>query len=165
MIFDREPCKQDDHSVPSGRPSDSRPRSARWIWLAMLLVGCQVGCNRHDGYARYVPEPKLAERALAGVLDAWQAGKPAGELRLSDPPLTVQVADAGRVPGQRLVGYEILGEVAAEGPRSFMARLHLDEPAEEREVTYYLVGIDPLWVFRQEDYDIVVHWEACAEEQ
>jgi hypothetical protein len=138
--------------------------SRRWSALAALLVGLQAGCGRGDGYARYVPEPQLAERALEAVLQAWQAGQPAGELRLADPPLNVQVADAGRLPGQRLVGYEILGEVSAEGPRSLMARLQLAEPAEEREVTYYLVGIDPLWVFRQEDYDIVVHWEACAEQ-
>lgn len=139
--------------------------AVRWVSLASLLLVCQAGCSRHDGYTRYVPQSGLAERALKGVLDAWQAGKPAGELRLSDPLLAVQVCDAGRLPGQRLVSYEILGEVSAEGPRSFVARLQLAEPAEEREVTYYLVGIDPLWVFRQEDYDIVVHWEACAEER
>lgn len=162
MVFDLELCEHDALTRPS------RPLPKRWlrsaILLAALLLCCQAGCSRHDGYARYVPEPQLAQRALEGVLQAWQAGQPAGELRLADPPLNVQVCDAGRLPGQRLVGYEILGEVSAEGPRSFMARLQLADPSEERQVTYYLVGIDPLWVFRQEDYDIVVHWEACAEE-
>lgn len=165
MAFNIDTCKENGLPRPSCQRCNKRLRSVRWMWLAVLLLGFPAGCNRHDDYARYVPEPKLAEQALAGVLDAWRAGKPTGELRLSDPPLTVQVCDAGRLPGQRLVDYEILGEVSAEGPRSFMARLQLADPPEERQVTYYLVGIDPLWVFRQEDYDVVVHWDACAEEQ
>jgi hypothetical protein len=64
-----------------------------------------------------------------------------------------------------LIDYEMLGEVSGEGPRTFVVRLKLDNPVAKREVRYYLVGIDPLWVFRQEDYDALVHWDVCAKDE
>ncbi|HEV3022649.1 MAG TPA: hypothetical protein VGX76_09275 [Pirellulales bacterium] len=128
--------------------------------LACLVAACAAGCGTSQaGSERYVPSEPTARRALDAALTAWKAGEPAGPIRLADPPLNLEVDDANRRPNQRLVDFEILGEVAAEGPRSFAVRLLLDSPREELQVRYYLVGIDPLWVMRQEDYDLVVHWD------
>jgi hypothetical protein len=131
--------------------------------LIVLALMFQAGCARpSSGYDRYVPSVARAEEALEMVLAAWKRGEPAAALKFDSPAVTIQVADSTRRPGQRLLDYELLGEIAGEGPRTFAVRLKLDNPTEARDVRYYLVGIDPLWVFRQEDYDAVVHWQACV---
>ena len=129
-------------------------------------IFCLSACNRYSssGYERYVPSAARAQEALDLVLAAWKNGEPAGPLAFNSAAITIQVADSTRRPGQRLVDYELLGEVSGEGPRTFVVRLKLDNPSAEREVRYYLVGIDPLWVFRQDDYDALIHWDACAPE-
>lgn len=130
---------------------------------AMLLAGA-AGCGpaTSAGYNRYVPSAERAEAALRQVLEAWQDGETVTELTFNDAPIKLQVADSTRRPGQRLVDYQLLGEISGEGPRTFVVRLKLENPNDEQEVRYYLVGIDPLWVFRQEDYDAIAHWDACV---
>ncbi|HVX11116.1 MAG TPA: hypothetical protein VHC22_08050 [Pirellulales bacterium] len=145
----------------------NRPSAVRRLLMLFALLPCATACNRSapTGYERYVPDAARAQEALDLVLGAWKNGEPAGELKLNSPDVTIQVADATRRPGQRLVDYELLGEISGEGPRTFAVRLKLDNPKAEREVRYYLVGIDPLWVFRQEDYDALIHWDACAPDE
>ena len=132
--------------------------------VAAALSGI-VGCARApSGYERYVPNAAKAQAALDQVLAAWKNGEPVGALQSNLEPITIQVADSTRQPGQRLTDYELLGEISGEGPRTFAVRLTLDSPSQQREVRYYLVGIDPLWVFRQEDYDALAHWDVCRAE-
>lgn len=128
-----------------------------------ILLASAGGCAPAtvSGYDRYVPTAELAETALRQVLDTWKSGQTATELAFRAEPITLQVADTTRRPGQRLVDYELLGEVSGEGPRVFVVRLKLDNPRKVEDARYYLVGIDPLWVFRQEDYDALAHWDAC----
>lgn len=135
------------------------------LLLATILVSGVGGCHpRSTGYERYVPSAKLAREALDQVMMAWKNGEPAGPLKCQSSPITIRVADTARRAGQRLGMYEVLGEVSGEGPRTFVVRLKLENPNAEEEAIYYLVGIDPLWVFRQEDYNALVHWDACARE-
>lgn len=136
--------------------------SCQSLGAALALVGL-AGCGRSSpGYERYVPSAARAQEALEQVLSAWKDGRPVGPLASRSEPVTIQVADSRRKPGQRLVGYDLLGEVSGEGPRTFVVRLKLANPTDQLVVRYYLVGIDPLWVFRQEDFEAVVHWAACA---
>ena len=58
-----------------------------------------------------------------------------------------------------MTGYAILGEVPCDGPRCFAVRLNLEGPTEVQEVRFVLYGIDPLWVVRYEDYEMIIHWE------
>jgi|CXWL01.1.fsa_nt_gi hypothetical protein len=129
----------------------------RWLanWIALAACLHLAGCAR-DGEQRFMPEPDVARAALAAVLNDWQAGKSLGPI--SGPPL-IQVADTQRRAGQVLLGYEILGELPADNDRRFQVRLTLDQPAAEEKVQYVVVGIDPLWVLRLEDYDMVTHWD------
>jgi hypothetical protein len=55
--------------------------------------------------------------------------------------------------------FEILGEVPGPTGRCFAVRLKLREPVAEEKVRYAVFGIDPLWVFRQEDLEMLGHWE------
>ena len=62
---------------------------------------------------------------------------------------------AGWKGGQKLREYEIVGEDAPpaqnQGPRTFTVKLTLAQ-GPPVEVKYMVIGIDPLWVYRDEDY-------------
>lgn len=104
-----------------------------------------------------MPASDLARTALEAVLADWKAGLPPGPVdRLK---VKVQITDNQRKPGQLLEDFEILGEVPGATTRCFAVRLKLREPIAEEKVRYAVFGIDPLWVFRQEDLEMLGHWE------
>lgn len=121
--------------------------------LPLLLVF--AGCG--DQSRNYTPSVSIAEGALQKGLDAWIAGKPPGEIPEMKP--AVHVIDAGRKPNQTLTSYRILGETRGPSGRTFAVVLKLANPDEELKTQYIVVGIDPLWVFRQEDYELLSHWD------
>jgi hypothetical protein len=119
--------------------------------MCVLAAGCQ---DRSP--ARYVPTEETARLALEVALDAWRDGRP--------PPwqvaaTTVQFVDTQRKNGQRLRRYVVLGETPGDSTRCFAVRLTLEGPAEEVRARYVVFGIDPLWVYRHEDYDMMAHWD------
>jgi hypothetical protein len=124
------------------------------IWGAVALAGAGCGWSRQDPY---VPGEELAQQALTAVLDAWKRGVAPGRIDSLTP--AVHVADTQRQSGQVLQSYKILGELSAEGGRRYAVRLNLSHPAQELQAQYVVVGLDPLWVFRQEDYDMLLHWD------
>ncbi len=87
----------------------------------------------------------------------WMQGHPTGRLESASPG--VQVIDAHRVPGQVLRDYEILAETVSPRARTFSLRLNLSSPDERPIVRFLVVGIDPVLVFREEDHDLMMHWE------
>ena len=115
-----------------------------------------MGCGRGDGTARYIPAEQTARDALTAGLDAWKSGSPAGEVADTKP--LVFVTDSYRGQNERLVDYEILGQVPGNVPRCFAVDLQFDPPREEK-TRYVVVGIDPLWVFRMEDYQLLAQWD------
>jgi hypothetical protein len=133
------------------------------ICLGLAAV-CAVaaGCSDDRSNARYVPPAEAARQALKAALRSWQEGRPAGKLEGTSP--AVILVDNCRSPGQGLTDFTILGEAPGEGPRCFAVRLRLDNPAEERRVRFVVFGIDPLWVFRYEDYEMMIHWECSGNE-
>jgi hypothetical protein len=116
-----------------------------------------VGCGSRVGNDRYIPPVEAAERAVRAALDNWKQGHPAGPIAGTSP--AINVVDAHRVAGQKLEHYTIVGEVTGDGPRCFAVKLKLSNPAADETTRYVVVGIDPLWVFHQTDYDMLAHWE------
>jgi hypothetical protein len=123
------------------------------VLIGSAILAC--GCGKKA--PNYTPSAADAEAALRRALDAWKAGEPAGPVPETKP--LVHVTDAGRKPGQRLEDYRILGETYGTGGRTYAVVLHLTNPDEQVKTRYVLVGIDPLWVFRQEDYELLMHWD------
>lgn len=114
-------------------------------WL-LFLVGCSPGGKVED----FTPPADNARKALEAALNHWQAGNKPGTVPGTSP--TVEVVDAKWKAGQKITAYEILGEDSTgPGPRTFKVRvtLALGPPLEVR---YVVVGIDPLWVYRDEDF-------------
>lgn len=132
---------------------------AGWFLIALALC---AGCSPEPGESarsRYVPPADLARRALEEVLVDWREGRtPAPIDRLE---VGVQVIDKQRKKGQVLESFEILGEAPADAARCFAVRVKLAGPAAEEKVRFVVVGINPLWVFRQEDYELITQW-ACG---
>jgi hypothetical protein len=121
--------------------------------LALMACGCR---GRTKGFERYVPPPAPARAAVVAVLDAWRDGRPPGAG--VGPRHDIHLVDNQRRPGQTLARYEVLGEVTYDNARAFAVRLSLENPAEEKVVRFLAVGLDPLWVFRQEDFEMISHW-------
>ena len=128
--------------------------------LPAALLGCGlvvfvVGCRARTR-ADYIPSEERCRQALSTALEAWKRGEPAG--RIEGTP-TIQVVDARRRAGQRLENYEILGELPGDDGRRFAVRVALANPKAEERIDFILIGIDPVWIFRQDEYDMVTHWE------
>jgi hypothetical protein len=130
----------------------SRCWSLGLAWLAVWLAGC--GGNSDESY---VPQSESAKEALQMALDAWKAGQPADPVGALPSGATIRAIDMDWAAGSRLAAYEIVQELpqsAEPGPRRFTVKLTLDGSAQPVEVTYLVVGIDPLQVFRDKDYDL-----------
>ena len=122
---------------------------------ASWLSGCSDG--RALDRERYRPAPDTARVALETVLSEWKAGRFAGTIAGRAPQ--IKIVDSRQKPEFPLEEFEILGEVAAEGYRAFAVRLQCAPPRGVERVRYVVIGIDPLWVFREEDYDMLAHWD------
>ena len=130
-------------------------RRLRW---SALLVAALAGCSGRTPQAGdFVPTEAAARTALDASLNAWatgDAGTPA-----TGTPVPVQVADGLRTKGRTLVKYEILGPVPADAPRCFAVRMTLGNPTQEVRERYVVLGLDPVWVWRHDDYVMLTHWD------
>jgi hypothetical protein len=131
------------------------------VLMAIGASGC--GGRRAEGFERFIPPSATARVALTAVLDAWREGRPPEEG--VGPKRNVHVVDKQRKSGQRLARYEILGEVIANKGRGFAVRLSFENPEEQPVVRFLVVGIEPLWVFRQEDFEMISHWMHPMDEE
>lgn len=112
------------------------------------LVGLAAGCK--DEVKNYTPSESNARAALETALTQWRDGqaKPA-EFPLGK--VKVQVADQNWEAGQKLQGFEILGDDAAtSGPRAFTVKLKTGKG--DQTTKYYVFGIDPLQIYSEPDY-------------
>jgi hypothetical protein len=116
-----------------------------------------AGCGGSTGYERFIPAEDRARQALEAALEAWQSGEPHGPVAGTVPP--VEFVDSHHKPGQRLRAYSILGMAPGDGPRVFTVKLTLANPGEEVRARYVVMGLDPLWVIRNEDFEMLAHWD------
>lgn len=115
--------------------------------LVSLVVLMLLGCG---GNARYVPAKTTAREALQTALSTWQSGTAHGPITSSKP--VINVFDARWQAGKKLTSFEIVEEMTGKDHPHFKVRLQLDGQPEET-ATYLVVGIDPLLVFRDADYE------------
>jgi hypothetical protein len=87
---------------------------------------------------------------LETALTAWQNGQAPDEVAAGPP--VVRAVDSKWKAGQKLKRFQILSEEGGSGPTFFSVRLTLNSPAKEQTVRYVVVGRDPLWVYREDDY-------------
>jgi len=113
------------------------------VLLPLAAGGCGNGVSA-------APSNELARSALETALKTWQEGGKPGALPATDPK--VEVHDTPWSRGDLLESYEILSEDAGAGEKRFAVRLSLGQPKQSEEVQYHVLGLDPVMVFRDEDY-------------
>jgi hypothetical protein len=112
----------------------------------LALAGCSKGGRVED----FTPPTDGARKALEAALKHWQGGHPPGAVPGTSP--AVEVVDSKWKAGQQLKAFEIVkDEPAAQGPRFFTVRLTLAK-GPPVEVRYAVLGIDPIWVYRDDDF-------------
>lgn len=125
-----------------------------WRLQSYVLLGSLVllaGCSRQGTRTQdFIPPSDKAKKALAAALDHWQAGNPPGTVPGTSPK--VEAVDSKWRSGQKLKSYEILDEESGSEPRFFKVRLTPASGAPQ-EVRYAVFGIDPLHVYREQDYN------------
>jgi hypothetical protein len=118
-----------------------------------------------QGGCREKPEPKnpalpdsaAARRSLDAALTAWEHGAGTGQVPGVNPP--THRIDSHATPGQKLRHFEILGEVSGEGGRWFATKLFFDGAEESESVRFVVLGENPRFVFRMEDFLMMIHWD------
>src|SRR5262245_52511323 len=105
----------------------------------------------------FIPAEGPARQALEAFLAAWQRGEEVRPVANTSP--AIFGADANQAAGRKLLSYTILGPVAADAPRCFAVRLKLAGSHEEFRERYVVIGLDPLWVLRYDDYEMLLHWD------
>jgi hypothetical protein len=137
----------------------SRRRGGLGRWLLAAVAAGSVACRSKEpeGFGRFAPPPEVARRAVAAALEDWKSGRPPGRVAGARP--AVQVVDGHREPDRALKDFAILGNAPDEGSRLVTARLILTNPEGRAVVRYRVLGTDPIWVIRQEDLDMITHWE------
>jgi hypothetical protein len=120
-----------------------------------MAIGALVfhsGCSKTA--ESYVPASDQAQASVERALAAWQSGAAAGRIEPATAgQVPLQAVDRDWMAGKKLAAYEIVSELPREaGPRRFSVRLTLHGAASPVEATYYVVGQNPLWIFRDRDY-------------
>ncbi len=119
--------------------------SAMSITMALLAIGCGTSDRT------YIPSQNTARGALEAALNAWKSGAAHGTVKSFQVP--IDTFDARWQAGKKLEQFEVLREEPSDGPKTFVVKMKLTDDKEEQEVTYLVVGKDPLLVFRKEDYN------------
>ncbi len=112
--------------------------------IAMNTIGCGG-----DPTAKYIPDADAAKTALQTALTTWQSGAPHGPIEASQP--VINVFDLRWQEGQKLESFEILEPLSDREQPSFNVKIKLAKQPEQTNV-YLVVGIDPLLIFRDVDY-------------
>jgi hypothetical protein len=127
-------------------------------WAA--LVASTLGCDWRGGEAAtpgFLPSWAEARHALESSLSTWRDTP--SPLPVSFDIPAVQFVDQQRNPKQRLLSFQILAQTEIENARQFTVRLNLAGDESPQLVKYNVLGRDPVWVFRLENYEMTAHWE------
>lgn len=128
------------------------------LGVIVLSTSLAIGCGEApDTNITPLPDAPAARKAIEAAMENWKAARPTGQI---DPgPPRIQVNDSFRKKDQTVERYEILGQTTRERSITFVLRVTFSNPDEVQYVRFVLLGVDPIIVFRQEDYDLMSHWE------
>jgi hypothetical protein len=120
--------------------------------IVLLALACEAGCEGRHSHEDFMPAESTARQALEKALAAWKEGKTAKEIDAKGP--AINAFDLKWRAGEKLDSYEILSTKAEPNkPTWFTVKLNMKSPRREQTVRYVVIGIDPLSVCREEDYN------------
>jgi hypothetical protein len=127
------------------------------VWAA-LLAGALLGSGCGPSDQRFIPTEEAGQRTLETALTAWQNGQTPPCLVQEKAP-AIQLADSHHQRGQKLKAFTVLGPTTGDAHRCYAVRLTFDNPREEVRARFVVMGQDPLWVVRYEDFEMFAHWD------
>jgi hypothetical protein len=126
-------------------------RSAGTLLTVLGLALCALsGCSRLRNELDILPNTDKARAALDKALAAWKDGQKVGTIQWDSQK--IEVLDRVWQSGKKLSAYEIVKAEDKPGPRWFTVKLTL-QGSPPQQVSYAVLGLDPLWVYREEDYN------------
>lgn len=133
------------------------------IPIIIAVIAAATGCGGRPAPAAgpMIPDAALARQALDSALRSWVAGEPKAPALGS---VRVEHVDRRRAEGRHPTTYAVAGTVREDWARGFVVRLTWPDEPEVETVTYLVAGIDPIWVLRREEIDLLMHWEHPMEE-
>src|SRR5262245_27494522 len=136
-----------------------KSRGALFLGTVLLCGGCWGDRNSDR---RYIPSEEIARRAVETALTQRQNGELTTSLVQAAGP-AIHLIDTRHKPGQKLMSFAVLGPTTGDAASCYAVRLTFDNPSEEVRARYVVLGIDPLWVWRYEDYEMLMHWDCPME--
>jgi len=127
-----------------------KPRFKTRFALVFLSAPFLLGAGGCGSGGAELPSDEVARTALESALKAWQGGGKPGKLAGTNPP--VEVHDTTWAQGSKLESFEIAKAESSGAVKQFVVHLTLAKAAGVQEVQYYVLGRDPVMVFRDEDY-------------
>jgi hypothetical protein len=108
-----------------------------------------AGCGKPE--ARYIPDADVARPALEAALNAWKNGEPNDSIKLEEKP--VSLIDSRWRSGKKIEDFQVTEEVTSNPLRAYKVKIKFAKESAESETTYLVVGIDPLLIYRSEDFE------------
>jgi hypothetical protein len=116
------------------------------FFIGILLA---VGCAKNE--TSYIPAADTARPALEAALNAWKSGQPVDSVKLGEKP--VNLVDSRWQGGAKLQSFEVTAEIPPNPLRAYKVKVQTDKDQAASETTYLVVGIDPLLIYRLDDYE------------
>lgn len=139
-----------------------RPTPWHFSLIAAGIAAAIAGCAG-QATERFTPPAETAGDCLQAALAAWRDGVSAEILASRQP--AIRVIDTVRSPDRRLREFEVLSTSRASAAGwNYVVRLTYEAPAATERARFVVVGVDPILVFRKEDYDHLAHWEHAMPE-
>jgi hypothetical protein len=120
-------------------------------FVCATMLALAAGCGRGSSAESFHPAEDAAEEALTSALTFWQNGQTKEELSENTDP-EVQVAEPKWDAGSKLKHFEILEALPGAMPRKFSVQITLEGATAPENVTYVVIGKDPLWVMSEQEY-------------
>ena len=143
---------------------DSRPiRRVGWFIGVLAVIVCAgCGTRQPDAPRSLLPDPQIARRALEDALEEWRASPSTDTTSASRKSMIF--VDQQRRPGQKLREFAVLGDSVVDNCRRYVVRLSLAEPDESLLAAYYVFDKQPIWVYRAEDFDMMMRMDMAPED-
>jgi hypothetical protein len=126
------------------------PLKARYVRagaLLSLVVVILAGCGGPT-IDQYLPDSTKARESLEIALNAWKDGKP--NKTVDAPNYKIDVFDSRWQTGAKLQSFEIIAEEPRDPHPAFRVKTRIN--GKEEEVKYVVMGIDPINIFREQEY-------------
>jgi hypothetical protein len=121
-----------------------------------VIIGSSCQVNAPEQRPALLPDRSIAGQALERSLEEWRTSP---QTDTTAPGRSVIFVDHERQPGQKLRDFAVLGDSEVDNLRRFVARLSLAEPDESVLAAYYVFGMNPVWVYRAEEFDRMMNMD------